>query len=178
MKKIFLTIVAVFMVVFIASASIYVYSSGTNKTVGAWTYWTASMTFTAATDTIYEFLPVSAPNAAYPLDTLIAIINTTTIPASSVVADTVNVQLELWVASDTSGWRKGSVTFNNGMFKKYTIGRDSTASGWNQRNTQYTVGQHGGRQPIAALVGIGKAALSNGKGNEAGVIVRTAYLEQ
>ena len=176
MKKLFLGLVAI-VIVFTMTASIYLNTSVTQKTVGTWKFTQQTITFTAATDTLYTFLSVTPPNASID-DTLIAIINTTTIPASSAIADTVNVQLELWVSADTAGWRKGAVTFNSGMFEKYTIGRDSTASGWNVRNTAYTVGQHGGRQPIVALVAIGKTALSNGKGNEAGVIVRTEYLEQ
>lgn len=176
MRKLFLVLVSVVLVL-ATTASIYQYSGGTKKTVNAWSFIQGSDVFTAATDTLYHFFSVSSPIAGN-TDTLIAIINTTTIPASSVVADTVNVQLELWTCADTAGWRKGSVTFNSGMFKKYTIGRDSTATGWNARQTAYTVGQHGGRQPIVALVSIGKSALSNGKGNEAGVIVRSEYLEQ
>lgn len=141
-----------------------------------WNYIRQTASFTAATDTLFFLWSPTAPDANSN-DTLIAYVNTITKPASG-TGDTVNVELEYWTSSDTSGWRIGNVTTNSGVWKKTTIGRDSTATGFNRRQTPIGITTYGGRQPFNAIVAIGKAALTNGKGNEAGVRVQVDIIEQ
>jgi len=79
---------------------------------------------------------------------------------------------------DTSGWRKGSATFNNGVWNKFTSeGTDSSVAGYVPRSLYVGVNRHNGRHPHTALVAIGKAP-SNGKANYVGNQVEVNVINQ
>lgn len=136
-----------------------------------WVFLKYSATFAVATDTNYFLINAGQRDIGNIHDTLSAFIQTQIRPLS----DTSNVQWEVWSSSDTSGWRLGTVFMKNGMWSKYTVARDSAASGIVSR-VIYVGPSNGGDQPFICLVGIGKSALSNGKGNEVGNVLR-AYVQ-
>lgn len=165
-----LFLVAVFFVS-VAATGFVITSYTRIQTPTGWNFLKYTATFAVATDTNYFLINVGQREIGNIHDTLSAFIQTQIRPLS----DTSNVEWALWSSSDTAGWRIGTVFVGNGMWNKYTVARDSAASGIISR-VIYVGPSNGGDQPYLCLVGIGKSALSNGKGNEVGNILR-AYVQ-
>ncbi len=157
------------------------YSSGTAP--GGWNYIRQTVTFpgsanATSTDSLFMIFNPTAPEKNV-TDTLIATVHLIAKPATSYgAADTLNVKYELWTSDDTTGWRKGSVTFNNGVWTKYTVeGQDSSITGYSNRTNYIGVTRHVGRHPYTAIVAIGKTP-SGGRPNYAGTTVEANVIEQ
>lgn len=169
MKKIFAILLLVAIGLTMVEAGGYKKSATvvTNKPNG-WSILTYSHTFVAATDTAYFIFTPNRPGM-YFQDTLIAEVTAKVTPLS----DTSNVAWEVWTTSDTTNWWvSANDALNPLIWNKTAVARDSTASGVNFRNILITSGVYKGWYPYVALVGIGKAALANGKANEIGNIMK------
>lgn len=143
-----------------------------NKPNG-WNILTYSHTFVGTTDTVYFPFTPNRPSANY-LDTLIANITAKVTPAN----DTSNVAWEVWVTSDTTNWWvAASNKFDASIWSKTAVGRDSTASGTNFRVIPVGTATYKGWHPYIMLVGIGKDALPNGKGNEIGNVIKVDIIK-
>lgn len=157
------------------------YSTGTAPSGWNWIRQTVTFpgsTNATSTDTLFMIFNPSAPNSSIQ-DTLIATIHLIAKPATSYgAADTLNVKYELWTSDDTTGWRKGSVTFNNEVWQKYTAeGQDSSITGYSSRMNYVGFTRHLGRHPYTAIVAIGKTP-SGGRRNYAGTTVEANVIEQ
>ena len=174
-----------------ANASIYVYgyvndwTAVTNSTGGPagwnWVRQTQSFPGTAnavSNDTLFFIFNPQAPKQDI-TDTLIATIGIIAKPGTSYgAADSLQIKYEIWTSDDTSGWRKGSVTFNNGVWNKFTSeGTDSSVAGYVPRSLYVGANRHNGRHPYTALVAIGKNP-SNGKANYVGNHVEVNVINQ
>lgn len=157
------------------------YSSGTAP--GGWNYLRQTVTFpgstnATSTDTLFMIFNPTAPEKNV-TDTLVATIHLIAKPGTSYgAADTLNVKYELWTSDDTTGWRKGAVTFSNEVWQKYTVeGQDSSITGYSSRMNYVGVTRHLGRHPYTAIVAIGKTP-SGGRRNYAGTTVEANVIEQ